>query len=66
MRAATAATLSSPPERSAAPSEMRFGLSDRDETLLKVDLSGLVLPQVNDLNVDGLKPSWFSRIFGKH
>jgi hypothetical protein len=39
--------------------------SGREEHLLKVDLSDLVLPKVNDLHVDGLKSNWFARLFGK-
>ncbi len=64
MRAATAA--SAPLERPVAHAEPRMRLSDHDEALLKIDLSDLVLPKVNDLNVDGLKTSWFSRLFGRH
>jgi hypothetical protein len=37
---------------------------DEEETLLNVDLSGLELPKVNNLHVDGLQRSWFSRLFG--
>lgn len=67
MRSATNATIATPPpERTMTSAEPRLQLSERDETLLKVDLSDLVLPQINDLNVDGLKRSWFSRLFGKH
>ena len=40
--------------------------STREEKLLRLDLSDLVLPKVNDLHVDGLKASWFSRLFGRH
>ncbi|MGE0115519.1 MAG: hypothetical protein AB7T07_11650 [Steroidobacteraceae bacterium] len=40
--------------------------SGREEVLLKLDLSDLVLPKVHDLHVDGLKRSWWSRLFGKH
>jgi hypothetical protein len=39
--------------------------SGREEHLLKVDLSDLVLPKVNNLHVDGLKPNWLARLFGK-
>ncbi len=66
MRSATAAIVSAPPEPAVAQAESRIQLSDRDETLLNIDLSDLVLPEVNDLNVDGLKSSWFSRLFGRH
>lgn len=39
--------------------------AEEKETLLKVDLSGLELPRVNDLHVDGLQRSWWGRLFGK-
>jgi hypothetical protein len=66
MRSATAATASVPLERAMAQAEPRIHLSDRNETLLKIDLSDLVLPKVNDLHVDGLKRSWLSRLFSRH
>jgi hypothetical protein len=54
-------------ERSASGAESRGRLSTgREEVLLNLDLSDLVLPKVNDLNVDGLKSSWLSRLFGKN
>lgn len=65
MRSATIATTASL-ERVMAQAEPRMQLSDRDETLLKIDLSDLVLPKINDLHVDGLKRSWLSRLFGRH
>jgi hypothetical protein len=37
----------------------------QEEALLKLDLGDLVLPQVNDLQVDGLKSSWLSRLMGR-
>lgn len=40
--------------------------SGKEEVLLKLDLSDLVLPKVDNLHVDGLKSSWFSRLFGRH
>lgn len=65
MRSATIATAA-PLERAMAQAEPRMRLSDRDETLLKIDLSDLVLPKINDLHVDGLRRSWLSRLFGRH
>lgn len=35
------------------------------EVPLKLDLSDLAVPKLDDLQVDGLKPSWFSRIFSR-
>lgn len=66
MRSATAASSSASLDRTMT-TEPRLQLaSGRDEALLKVDLSDLVLPKVHDLHVDGLKQSWLSRLFGKH
>jgi hypothetical protein len=65
MRSATAA-VSAPLERSMAQAEPRVQFSERDEALLRIDLSDLVLPQVNNLHVDGLKSSWLSRLFSRH
>lgn len=65
MHSATAAIASAPPEHAMAQVESRIQLADRDVTLLNIDLSDLVLPKVNDLNVDGLKRSWFSRLLGR-
>ena len=41
----------------------RFTNVNDDEQWLKLDLADLALPKVNDLRVDGLKPSWFARLF---
>jgi len=43
----------------------RISFSDQEEQLLNLDLSDLSIPKVNDLHVDGLKSSWFSRLFGR-
>ncbi len=62
-----AAVSAARPERSRQVSEPRIGLeSGKKEVPLNIDLSDLVLPKINDLHVDGLKASWFSRLFGKH
>ena len=42
----------------------RVAFSDQEEQLLNLNLSDLSIPKVNDLKVDGFKPSWFSRLFG--
>lgn len=46
---------------------IRFGNVSRDDqdAWLKLDLSDLPLPKVDDLRVDGLKPSWFARLLGR-
>lgn len=48
--------------RSSEPA-MRFASANDEDKWLKLDLADLALPQVNDLHVDGLKPSWFARLF---
>jgi hypothetical protein len=69
MRSATAAAPSANTaqmEQATAAVNGRVRLqSAKEEMLLKVDLSDLVLPKVNDLQVDGLKANWFARLFGK-
>lgn len=44
---------------------IRVGVMSHEEELIKLNLSDLLLPKTNDLHVDGLKPSWFARLFGK-
>ena len=40
-------------------------LGREEAAVLKLDLSDLTLPKVGDLNVDGFKPTFFERLFGK-
>jgi hypothetical protein len=40
-------------------------MGTEEAAVLKVDLSDLSLPQVGGLQVDGFKPSFFERLFGK-
>ena len=40
-------------------------LGTEEAAVLKLDLSDLRLPQVGGLQVDGFKPSFFQRLFGK-
>jgi len=65
MRPATATVANAAPQTERPVSGRARFDSSREESLLKVDLSDLVLPKVNDLHVDGLKPNWFARLFGK-
>jgi hypothetical protein len=69
MRSATAAAASvNNVQMDRAMAAVKSGVrleSGREEQLLKIDLSDLVLPKVNDLHVDGLKSNWFARLFGK-
>lgn len=65
MRTAAAPMPAAPsaPRAAAAPA-VRFATQD-NEIELKVDLSDLTLPDINNLHVDGLKKSWWSSLFGK-
>ena len=42
-----------------------FTMASEDEALLKLDLSDLTVPVINDWHVDGLRSSWFSRLMGR-
>jgi len=63
-----AAPAAAAPQRAAARTneparELRMGTEEA--AVLKLDLSGLPLPKVGGLQVDGFKPSFFERLFGK-
>ena len=40
-------------------------MGTEEAAVLKLDLSDITLPQVGGLQVDGFKPSFFARLFGK-
>jgi hypothetical protein len=40
-------------------------MGTEEAAVLKLDLSGLQMPKVGGLSVDGFKPSFFERLFGK-
>jgi len=42
-----------------------FTMASEEEALLKLDLSDLTVPVINDLQVDGLRSSWLSRLLGR-
>lgn len=72
MRSATAASghaatsPAAPTERAVAAIKGGARLeSGREERSLKIDLSDLVLPKVNNLHVEGLQSNWFARLFSK-
>jgi len=50
--------------KSTEPSRM-LTMGTEEAAVLKVDLSDLALPKVGGLQVDGFKPSFFERLFGK-
>jgi len=64
MRTAAAPMPTAPAPRTVAAPALRFATQEQD-IQLRVNLSDLTLPEVNNLHVDGLKRSWWSRLFGK-
>jgi hypothetical protein len=40
-------------------------MGTEEAAVLKLDLSDVTLPKVGGLQVDGFKPSFFERLFGK-
>ena len=40
-------------------------MGTEEAAVLKIDLSDVALPKVGGLQVDGFKPSFFERLFGK-
>ncbi len=42
-----------------------FTMASEEEALLKLDLSDLTVPVISDLQVDGLRSSWLSRLLGR-
>jgi hypothetical protein len=40
-------------------------MGTEEASVLNIDLSGIQVPKVGGLQVDGFKPSFFERLFGK-
>jgi hypothetical protein len=67
----TTAPAAQAPQRAAAPArgtvepvrQLRMGTEEA--AILNLDLSGLPIPKVGGLNVDGFKPSLLDRLFGR-
>jgi len=55
-----ASNVAGPIERS-----IRFASTEEHEQLLQLNLADLNVPKVNNLHIDGFKPSWFARLLGK-
>jgi len=64
MRSATASQAVSA-ESQSYKQRTSFTMASEEETLLKLDLSDLTVPVINDLQVDGLRSSWLSRLLGR-
>lgn len=43
----------------------RLLLATEEAAVLNIDLGGMQVPKVGGLQVDGFKPSFFERLFGK-
>jgi hypothetical protein len=52
-------------QRKPADEGPALSMGKEEAAVLKLDLSDLALPKVGGLNVDGFKPSFFERLFGK-
>ncbi len=64
MRSATASQAVSTESKS-YKQRTGFSMASEEEALLKLDLSDLTVPVINDLQVDGLRSSWLSRLLGR-
>jgi hypothetical protein len=62
-RVNTQAAVRAPVRQNEPVRNLRMG-SD-EAAVLKLDLTDLPLPQMGGLDVDGFKPSFFQRLFGK-
>jgi hypothetical protein len=56
---------SAAPATRPATEERTLRLATEEAAVLKIDLTGLPLPKVGGLTVDGFKPTLFQRLFGK-
>jgi hypothetical protein len=59
----TARTQGVAPRAAAEPT--RLLLATEEAAVLNIDLGGIQVPKVGGLQVDGFKPSFFERLFGK-
>lgn len=53
------------PQRKHVEDARTLSMGTEEAAVLKLDLTDLALPKVGGLNVDGFKPSFFERLFGK-
>ncbi len=51
--------------RASAEPVRTLRMGTEEAAVLNLDLSGLQVPRVDGLQVDGFKPSFFDRLFGK-
>jgi hypothetical protein len=57
-------TVASPTRASAEPART-LHMGTEEAQVLNLDLTGLQVPKVGGMQVDGFKPSFFERLFGK-
>jgi len=53
------------PSRAMVEPVRQLRMGTEEAAVLNLDLTGLALPKVGGLHVDGFKPSFFERLFGK-
>jgi hypothetical protein len=51
--------------RASAEPARTLRMGTEEASVLNIDLSGIQVPKVGGLQVDGFKPSFFERLFGK-
>jgi hypothetical protein len=61
----TAAMQRPRPMAAQAAPQRTLGFGNEEAAVLKVDLSDLHVPKVGGLQIDGFKPSFFDRLFGR-
>ena len=53
------------PVRASAEPARTLQMGTEEAAVLNLDLTGLQVPKVGSMQVDGFKPSFFERLFGK-
>jgi hypothetical protein len=51
--------------RASAEPARTLRMGTEEASVLNIDLTGIQVPKVGGLQVDGFKPSFFERLFGK-
>ena len=65
MQRNTAAAQRSPVSQVRGEAPRNLTMGTEEAAVLKIDLSDVQLPKVGGLQVDGFKPTFFERLFGK-
>ena len=64
-RAATSPAQTMGAARVNAEPARTLRMGTEEASILNIDLTGIQVPKVGGLQVDGFKPSFFERLFGK-